>query len=190
MKNSKNVRNNNVFGFETDTVWGLGCCVSDKIGADKIYEIKGRDRSKPLILMSYDKEIILKYVRGVSDTAKKLMDEFWPGGLTLIFRKSKLCPKHFEFDTLAVRIPNHPLFKEVCNETETGALLTTSLNFSNEKPVESYEEAVLKFGNLIKIFPPKKDFKKQNVPSTIVDFSSDFPKILRRGVIDLRDYIF
>lgn len=176
---------NNVFGFETDTVWGIGCDVEDIDGVNKIYEIKGRDKDKPLILMSYKIEYLLKYVEGVDDVAKGLMEKYWPGGLTLIFNKSKLCPSYMKLKTVAIRIPNHPLFKDVCEMTKNKVLATTSLNYSGETPCENYEEAKEKFQNVCEIMKPLENFKKENIPSTIVDFSSKPYKILRQGNIKI-----
>ena len=63
-----------VLGFETDTVWGLGCLPNDSKAVDKIYEIKGRDRTKPLILMSNNLESRMAYVVEVPDYARTRMD--------------------------------------------------------------------------------------------------------------------
>ena len=77
-----------ILGFETDTVWGLGCLPNDSAAVDKIYEIKGRDRSKPLILMSNSLSALLPYVKNMPDYAKTLIDKHFPGALTLIFEKT------------------------------------------------------------------------------------------------------
>ena len=176
---------NNVFGFETDTVWGIGCDAEDANGVSAIYDIKGRDKDKPLILMSYNIDYLLKYVEGVDDFAQNVMQKYWPGGLTLIFKKSKLCPSYMKLDTVALRIPNHPLFKDVCEMTKNKVLATTSLNYSGEAPCENYKEALEKFGNICKIIKPMEGFKKQNIPSTIIDFSTKPYKILRQGSIKI-----
>ena len=128
-------------------------------------------------------ENLLKYVDDVDDVALFSMKKYWPGGLTLIFKKSKLCPSYIAPLTVAIRIPNHPLFKDVCMCSKSGVLATTSLNYSGENPCESYLEAVEKFGDKCRIFKPYKDFKKQNVPSTIVNFSKKPYEILRQGLI-------
>ena len=60
-----------VIGFETDTVWGIGVLPNSKAGVDKIYEIKKRDRSKPLILMSNDINNLLPYIESLPQKAKK-----------------------------------------------------------------------------------------------------------------------
>ena len=79
------IKKGEALGFQTDTVWGLGCLPDDFEAVEKIYEIKNRDRSKPLILMSHDVKYLEKYVLGISAQAKLLMDKFFPWALTLIF---------------------------------------------------------------------------------------------------------
>ena len=83
------IKKGEVIGFETDTVWGLGCLPDDIEAVNKIYEIKNRDRTKPLILMSHDINALKKYVTGISNYAELLMDKFFPGALTLIFKRIK-----------------------------------------------------------------------------------------------------
>ncbi|MDO5437323.1 MAG: Sua5/YciO/YrdC/YwlC family protein, partial [bacterium] len=81
-----------ILGFETDTVWGMGCHPLNDKAVEKIYEFKSRDKSKPLILMSSDIKNILPYIKTIPDYAKILAEKYFPGGLTLIFEKTHLCP--------------------------------------------------------------------------------------------------
>ena len=67
---NKTLKNGGVIAFVTDTVWGLGCLPSSKTGVDKIYEIKGRDRTKPLILMSDKEEKLIPYIKELPKHAK------------------------------------------------------------------------------------------------------------------------
>ncbi len=180
-----------VFGFETDTVWGLGCDVNNEVGVDKIYEIKGRDRNKPLILMSYDLDLLLNYVEGVGEAELSLMKKYFPGALTVILKKSKFCPTYIceGKETVGIRIPDHIGFKDICELTSSKVLATTSLNFSNEPPCANYDEAKEKFGNVCEIIDPKSGKTLENLPSTIVDLTNGEFKILRQGILNL-DAIF
>lgn len=80
---------NDILGFETDTVWGIGCHPENEDSVNKIYELKGRDRAKPLILMSDDIQKLYPYIKNIPDYAKNLMDKFFPGGLRLFLKKQK-----------------------------------------------------------------------------------------------------
>jgi len=175
-----------VFAFETDTVWGLGCVPNDEEAVDKIYEIKNRDRSKPLILMSNDLLNLLPYVEDVPDNAMELMKKAYPGALTMVFRRSPNCPVEIcaGLDTVGIRVPNHEGFWDLCGCVRGNVLATTSANASGESPCKNYEEAVKKFGEVCTIIKPEK-VQEQTSASTIAAFESDGSyKILRQG-----DYI-
>ena len=83
------LKNGGVIAYVTDTVWGIGCLPDNKKAVDKIYEIKGRDRSKPLILMSNEIENLIPYVQEIPPTAKNLISRFFPGALTLVLKKAE-----------------------------------------------------------------------------------------------------
>jgi len=195
-----------VLGFETDTVWGLGCLPNDESAVDKIYEIKGRDKSKPLILMSNALENLMPYVLNVPDYAKTLVDKHFPGALTLIFEKSNLVPDFITSgkNTVGIRVPNHLGFQKLCLGIENvldgsvrcqaayaedfmqnGAVLaTTSLNYSNEPPVKDFDEAYEKFSGQITLIKPENP-NHIGVSSTIVLCTSSTPVILRQGSVEI-----
>ena len=70
----------------------MGCLPNNKDAVEKIYEIKGRDKSKPLILMSNKEDYLFPYVKKIPEKAKKLMDTYFPGALTLVLEKSDKTP--------------------------------------------------------------------------------------------------
>ena len=176
-----------VFAFKTDTVWGFGCHPKDIEAIKKIYEIKKRDERKPLILMSYALEPLLKYIKNIPDYAYDIIEKYLPGGLTLIFEKSDYCP--FEItsngNTVGIRIPNSPDFCELARKIDGGVLATTSCNITNEKPVMNYKEANEKFGNCAMVIEPIEDNENENLPSTVILCEKNGYKILRQGVIEL-----
>ena len=179
-----------ILGFETDTVWGLGCLPNDRKAVDKIYEIKGRDRSKPLILMGNNLKNLLPYVVSVPDYAERLIDKYFPGALTLIFEKSNLAPDFITAgkNTVGIRIPAHSGFQELCSKIPGGVLATTSLNHSNEPPVGDYNEAVrefgVEFGGAVNIIKPEKTCLS-GVSSTVVLCTGEEPVILRQGSVKI-----
>lgn len=174
-----------ILGFETDTVWGIGCHPLCEKSVEKIYEFKNRDKSKPLILMSSKVENLLHYVKNIPDYAQNLIDKFFPGGLTLIFEKTDLCPLYLTSNknTVGIRIPNHKGFYGIAENIEGNVLATTSLNYSNEEPVKNYNEAYKKFGSQIKIIKPTTNNPPKGTASTVVLCTTDKPIILRQGEI-------
>ncbi len=181
------IKKGEVIAFQTDTVWGLGCLPDDFEAVEKIYEIKNRNRSKPLILMSHDVKYLEKYVLGISAYAKLLMDKFFPGALTLVFKRSVLCPSFIcaGFDTVGIRVPNSENFKEITTQVKGCVLATTSLNISDELPCRDYREACEKFQDKVKIIKPKYKEDIQNLASTVVLCCDDEIKILRQGSVKI-----
>ena len=78
-----------VVSFVTDTVWGVGCLPENEKGAENIYALKNRDRSKPLILMSNSVEHLLPYVKNIPPKARELMEKHFPGRIDSDFLKNQ-----------------------------------------------------------------------------------------------------
>ena len=109
---NKILNNGGVIALVTDTVWGLGCLPNNKEAVEKIYEIKGRDKSKPLISMSNKEEYLFPYVKEIPEKAKNLINIHFPGALTLVLEKSDKTPYSItsEKETVGIRVPNNDLF--------------------------------------------------------------------------------
>ena len=94
--------------FPTDTVYGIGAKIDDTIALEKIYEIKRRPKDKRLAVLCANISDIEK-IAVLNDTAKKLIENFMPGALTIILKSKKEFISEYIFETVAVRIPNHEL---------------------------------------------------------------------------------
>ena len=179
------LKNGAVIGFETDTVWGIGALPNCKKGIDNIYEIKNRDRSKPLILMSDKLENLLPYVENSPPKAKEIADKFFPGAITIIVKKSDKTPDYItnSFDTVGIRVPNHEGFQELCKNIDGHVLATTSANISNEKTSVCRKDVETSIGNkLYKIYG--KDTVCEGVASTVVLVEqNNSVKVLRQGSV-------
>ncbi|MFO7815711.1 MAG: L-threonylcarbamoyladenylate synthase [Halanaerobiales bacterium] len=111
-KASQYLLRNEVIAFPTETVYGLGANALEKQAVLKIFAAKGRPSDNPLIAHIADKNQLPVLIEGnVSRIAERLINEFWPGPLTLIFDKSKRVPAITTagLDTVAVRMPSHPV---------------------------------------------------------------------------------
>ena len=174
-----------VLVFVTDTVWGLGCLPNDKKSVDKIYEMKGRDRSKPLILMSNSIENLLPYVKDFPKKAKDLAEKYLPGALTLVLKKSDLTPDFITSnkDTIGIRIPDNPIFQSLCEKIPGHVLATTSANFSGQPPVKNYEEAFKLFSSQTEYIFEDEGFVPKGKPSAVVGIFDGETKIFREGSI-------
>ena len=104
------IRNGGLVAFPTETVYGLGANGLDGEAVNRIFLAKGRPNDNPLILHVSRKEQAGNLWLEVPPEAEKLMDTFWPGPLTLIFRRAKCVPDEVTagLDTVAVRMPHNP----------------------------------------------------------------------------------
>ena len=105
------LRQGGLVAFPTETVYGLGGNGLDPQASAKIYRAKGRPSDNPLIIHIADMEDLEKIVKEVPESAKKLASVYWPGPLTMIFQTSDIVPYETTggLDTVAVRMPDHPL---------------------------------------------------------------------------------
>ena len=102
------IRLGGLVAFPTETVYGLGGDALNPESSRKIYAAKGRPSDNPLIVHIADKEDLYQVAAEVSDTARKLIDAFWPGPLTMIFKKKSMVPDETTggLPTVAVRMPS------------------------------------------------------------------------------------
>ena len=172
-----------IIAFPTDTVFGVGCMVDDLEAIKKIYEMKNRDYSKPLAILCPNKDIN-KYVLNISDLANELMEKYWPGALTIIFKKSSLINDlvSSNLDTVGFRMPNSKIALSVLNHF--GIMATTSVNISGSAALNTSEEIEKEFSSFIDYMLIEEESLSCN-SSTVVDASGEEIKILRQGDIKL-----
>ena len=105
------IRQGGLVAFPTETVYGLGANGLDETASAKIYAAKGRPSDNPLIVHIARFSDLERIAEQIPDSARKLADAFWPGPLTMIFRKSPEVPYGTTggLDTVAVRMPDHPI---------------------------------------------------------------------------------
>jgi L-threonylcarbamoyladenylate synthase len=184
-------KNDGVIAFPTDTVWGVGCVVENEKAVNKIYDMKNRDRSKPLILLGSNLESLLQYTQNIPSKAMELAGKYLPGALTIIVPKSRLAPDFITagFDSIGIRIPNCPVFSEVLNKAvKTHVLATTSANISGMATGVTKEQVVSELGNEVDYILDEQGFKPIKQESTIVCvFADNTVKILRQGSLIIED---
>lgn len=114
----KIIRDGGLVAFPTETVYGLGGNALDKEAASKIYSAKGRPSDNPLIVHISQIEQIDGIAINISENARKLMEAFWPGPLTIILNKGDKVPYETTggLNTVAVRMPNHPIALKLIDE--------------------------------------------------------------------------
>ena len=169
--------------FPTDTVYGIGTKIFDTEGIKRIYKIKNRQEDKPLACLCANIKQI-EDIAYLTKDAKKLINKFLPGGLTLILEAKEEVVNKIGYKTIGVRIPDSKIALKILEEN--GPMLTTSVNDSGEKPMNDYSEIVKKYGNLVdKIYD--NDSKILEVPSTVIRVSNSKIDILREGSIKISE---
>jgi len=116
------------------------------------------------------------------------MDKFFPGGLTVILKKSEFCSPDItsNMDTVGIRIPDCEIFSQLCDLNEEHVFATTSANKSGEEPVKNFEEAKEKFSGLVDYIIDDKAISPNGRASTVAYFSEEGEiKIFRQGEIYL-----
>ena len=180
------LKNGKIIIYPTDTVYGVGGIITNEETIKNIYKAKDRSFSSPLIALisSADKiEEIAVINEKNRDKINKLIQAFWPGGLTIILESKKIVPPIMISNgkTVGVRMPDHEAALKII-ESAGGILPTTSANISGEVTPRSYEELDEKFKCRVDI---TVDGGKCPIgtASTIIDMSSENIKILREGAI-------
>lgn len=184
----KNIlENNGVIAFVTDTVWGLGCLPNSQKAVERIYEIKHRDKRKPLILMSNDIKNLKKYVKPLSIKANELIKKYFPGALTLVVNKSDNTPDYITsgMETVGIRIPDNSVFTKICESIDGHVLATTSANLSNEPPALTYEQAVEYVGDEVDLVVEDYGETAQGNASTVAGIFPTGVKIFRQGDVKI-----
>ena len=168
----------------TDTVYGIAAEAFDPVAVDGLLKAKGRGRDMPPPVLVGTVRAAMALVMDLADTGKDLIDEFWPGGLTLVCRSSPTLVWDLgeTKGTVAVRMPLHHVALDLLKKT--GPLAVSSANVSGLPPATTADEAMAQLGDAVSVYldagPCAGD-----VPSTIVDLTGSVPRLLRRGVISV-----
>ena len=180
----------NLVAFPTETVYGLGADALNKQAVARIYETKGRPSDHPLIVHLHSMQVMGQWVEDVPEYAIALARDFWPGPMTLIFKRSTLAQDFITGgqDTVGIRIPNHvvalSLLEAFHNLGGRGVAAPSANRFGHVSPTTaqavsdelseylSVEDQVLDGGACA-----------VGVESTIIDCTGDVPRILRPGGI-------
>lgn len=169
--------------FPTETVYGLGGNALDKSAASRIYQAKGRPSDNPLIVHISSIEELKGIVEYIPENAKKLMKAFWPGPLTLIFKKKNIVPYETTggLDTVAVRMPNHKVALELIKEAKV-PIAAPSANTSGRPSPTKAEHVIEDLSGKIDMIVDSGAVGI-GIESTIVDVTQEIPMILRPGYI-------
>ncbi len=177
------LRTGGLVAFPTETVYGLGADAMNPEAAEKIYAAKGRPSDNPLIVHIAKEEELGKLTDAVPDAARKLMQHFWPGPLTMIFRKREDVPYKTTggLDTVAVRMPDHPVaLALIC---ESGCpIAAPSANLSGRPSPTEWEHVYQDLNGAVDMIV-KGGPCRVGIESTVLDMTGEVPMVLRPGIL-------
>ena len=166
--------------YPTETLYGLGANALDVQAVYRVFEIKGRDITKPISLAFRDLKHARKFVHLIP-AAEKLAEKFLPGPLTLIVNSKIVFDEILGGDKISIRIPDHPVAQALLNQTKF-PITATSANLSGGKDPVEFKDVLEQLGDKIDLVLDAGKCK-YGKPSTVVDATSDELKIVREGVI-------
>jgi L-threonylcarbamoyladenylate synthase len=168
----------------TDTVYGVGADAFHPAGVASLLMAKGRGRDMPPPVLVGTVRAANALIEDLGPYGKDLIDEFWPGGLTIVCRASR----SLNWDlgdtrgTVAVRMPQHPVALELLKET--GPLAVSSANRTGSPAATTAADAQEQLGNAVSVYLDGGPCDSE-VASTIVDLTGDVPRLLRAGAVSV-----
>ncbi|MBR4168427.1 MAG: threonylcarbamoyl-AMP synthase [Lachnospiraceae bacterium] len=180
------IKRGGLVAFPTETVYGLGGDALNPESSGRIYAAKGRPSDNPLIVHIAEISDLPKIAAGIPEAAYTLADRFWPGPLTMIFRKQSCVPDETTggLATVAVRMPDHPIALALIRAAG-GFIAAPSANLSGRPSPTSGKHVLEDMDGRIDMILDGGSCRI-GLESTILDLSEDVPAILRPGYITRR----
>ncbi|MFO8132329.1 MAG: L-threonylcarbamoyladenylate synthase [Thermoplasmatota archaeon] len=164
--------------YPTDTLYGLGASALDARAVQHVYEVKQRPRDMPLPVAVGNVDDI-ETVAIMTDLAWTLAEALLPGALTLVLRKRREVPRQVAGDTVAVRVPGHPVARRICRTA--GPVTATSANLHGGTLPADVAGAREQLGGLVDLY--LDGGRLPGVPSTVVDATGQDITVIREGAI-------
>lgn len=177
------LRKGGVVAFPTDTVFGVGAGIYKEEAIERVFEVKKRTRNMSLPVLLADVAQVHEVAADIPAYGWRLIDWFWPGGLTLIVYRTRVISDMITNggDTVAIRMPDHPVPQALIKGSGM-PLIGTSANISGEPAVITAEAVRDQFKDSLELviygIPAPK-----GTESTIVDITGEAPVIIREGYI-------
>lgn len=181
------IKEGGLVAFPTETVYGLGADALNAEAVAKIFAAKNRPLDDPLIVHIADKQDIFKVAKEIYKITLDLIDEFWPGPLTLVLKKSEIIPEIVTagLDTVAVRMPDNEIALSLIKEAQTPLAAPSANLFGRPSPTTCQHVLDDLSGKIELIIDGGKT--DIGVESTILDLTQTPFRILRPGGVSLED---
>lgn len=176
-----------IVSFPTTCLYGLGADAFNPAAVRRIFNIKQRPRTRPILVLIEARASLEQLVTSVPACGYPIMEKFWPGKVTLIFNARKRVPADLTAGTgkIGVRIPAHKVARALSGAIEN-PITGTSANFSGEKGYSQLSDFNIKIIKKLSLALDAGPLRG-GMGSTIVDVTEDPPAILREGVVAAED---
>ena len=181
------VRSGGLVVYPTDTFYALGADPGNSAAVARLFEVKSRQADQPILLLIQDAGEVRNWAAEITPQAAGLMEKFWPGPLTLVFKARPGVPRSLTAGTgtIGLRVPGSELTRQLLAYLGT-ALTGTSANCSGGQSPETVEQAMDGVGSLVDCaFDGGRTAGGK--ASTIVDVSTGEPKVIREGALSSRE---
>jgi L-threonylcarbamoyladenylate synthase len=167
--------------FPTDTVYGVAARIDHPAGIECLYQAKARAVNKAIAVLIAEIVQLALITPGLTPSARRLAEAFWPGALTLVVPKEPSLPENLSaLPTVGVRMPNHAFARELMRHS--GPLATSSANISGETNTLTAAQVLEQLDGRVELVLDG-GATPGGVPSTVVDCTQDPPGILRHGAV-------
>jgi L-threonylcarbamoyladenylate synthase len=179
---AKVILSGGVVAVPTESFYGLAVHALDEKAVERLFAVKERREDKPVLILIASTETLESYVTEVSDKAWKIIERFWPGGLTLVFQAKPILPDLLTAGTgkIGVRLSSHPIPGELARMLG-GAITGTSANRSGQPGCSTAEELMEAVGEDIDLILDAGR-TAGGKGSTVLDMTVDPPAVLRDGI--------
>jgi tRNA threonylcarbamoyl adenosine modification protein (Sua5/YciO/YrdC/YwlC family) len=175
-----------VIAYPTDTVYGLGCDLFNKKAVTKLYQIKGMDKGQKLAFVCQGLSDVAKYAV-MHDHAYRILKEYLPGPYCFILESTREVPKivHWPRKTVGIRVPDHPVALALCRELGRPIISSTASRHGSTPHLDP-AEIDREFRGLALVLDAGAG---GTVPTSIIDLTSDEPKIVREGAGEVNGFL-
>ncbi len=180
----KVIRDGGLVVYPTDTVYGLGANPFNIEAVNRVFMAKRRPRNKPLPILVSSIDVVSR-IAEVNILARRIMEVFWPGPLTLVLPAKDIVPCIVTSCTgkIGVRMPKHDIALKII-EYAGGYVIGTSANLSGHSPPRTAAEAIEQLGDSVDLVIDAGP-SPGGIPSTVIEIVGDTIKLVRRGPISL-----
>jgi L-threonylcarbamoyladenylate synthase len=178
------IRTGGLVVFPTSSFYGLGAQALNPDVVERVFQVKERDPEKPLLILIASETDLDALVQSIPQTAKHLMEVFWPGSLALVFKAKDSLPPNLTGYTkkIGIRLAGHPVASSLT--TVVGSPITgTSANLSGHAPCSAVADLEPNFRDQVDLILDAGTLGSGEA-STVVDVTSDTARIIREGAVD------